>query len=65
MPSEQLPDLAFENDITSLADDHKHIWNSVELLGEYQSQAGDELTCSKLLEKVCRYFDDDLLTWVC
>ena len=47
--------------IAALTDDQKHIWHSVELFEEYQSHGSDELTCSQLLAKLCKYFDGDSL----
>lgn len=58
---EYQPDMALKHMITTLSNDKKRIWNSVELHQEYQDHGGVDLTRSQLTEELCSNFSGDLL----
>ena len=59
--SECQPDMALKHMIAMLSSDRKRIWNSVELLQEYQAHGGVKLTRSHLVDNLCSHFDGELL----
>ncbi len=54
-------DMARKHMLTTLSNDRKSVWNSVELHQEYQDHGGVDLTRSQLTEKLCSNFSGDLL----
>ena len=55
------PCMAWEHMVTTLSNDQKRVWNTVELQQEYQDHGGVDLTCSQLAENLCNHFEGDLL----
>ena len=44
-----------------LSEDKLHVWNSIELLDEYQVRGGITLNRSQLVNTLCSYYDGELL----
>ena len=47
--------------VTTLSNDQKRVWNTVELQQECQDHGGVDLTRSQLAENLCKHFEGDLL----
>ena len=47
--------------VTTLSNDQKRAWITVELQQEYQDHSGFDLTRSHLAENLCNHFEGDLL----
>ena len=43
--------------VTTLSNDKKRVWNTVELQQEYQDHGGVDLTRSHLAENPCNHFE--------
>ena len=59
--SQYQPDMAWKHMVTTLSNDQKRVWNTVELQQEYQDHGGVDLTRSQLAENLCNHFEGDLL----
>ena len=59
--SQYQPDMAWKHMETTLSNDQKRVWNTVELQQEYQDHGGVDLTRSQLADNLCNHFEGDLL----
>ncbi|KAI4803777.1 hypothetical protein KUCAC02_025425 [Chaenocephalus aceratus] len=58
---EDVPDLALKHVLTSLTENRKRIWNSIELFHEYQEHGGNSLNRRELVDNLCCHFAGELL----
>ena len=55
--SQYQPDMTWKHMVTTLSNDQKRVWNTVELQQEYQDHGGVDLTRSQLADNQCNHFE--------